>query len=122
MFIASDANGIWVYECNQDYDADTNHCCGVFIQYFLYEQLFKYKFILNYVNHNYSADPEPAEDGYHKVGCVDCDAYILHDFNDGEEQTYISTTHHGFVCEECGYAELHEHDDTAVIKESPLQA
>lgn len=71
VFIARDDQGIWVYECNQD-DA-----CGVFIQYYPYEKLTKYKFILNYVNHDFTDTKVPYDTDYHKVGCKNCGGYVL---------------------------------------------
>lgn len=90
VFIAKDDKGIWVYECNQTYDGNSNHGCGVFIQYYTFSQLTNYKFVLNYVNHNYKAtSTEPLayyNAIYHKVGCTDCGGYVC------QEHTNVSTT------------------------------
>ena len=77
VFIASDDDGIWVYECNQEYDGNSNHGCGVFIQYYTYVSLFRYKYILNYVNHDFTDTKAPYDTDYHKVGCKNCGGYVL---------------------------------------------
>lgn len=77
VFIAKDNNGIWVYECNQTYDGNSNHGCGVFIQYYTFNQLTNYKFVLNYVNHDFTKVKEPFDTDYHKVGCRNCAGYVL---------------------------------------------
>ena len=77
VFIAKDNNGIWVYECNQTYDGNDNHGCGVFIQYYTFNQLTNYKFVLNYVNHDFTDTKVPYDTDYHKVGCKNCGGYVL---------------------------------------------
>ncbi len=90
VFIAKDNNGIWVYECNQTYDGNDNHGCGVFIQYYTFSQLTNYKFVLNYVNHEYKVTAsEPLayfNAYYHKKGCVKCAGYVC------QPHTSISAT------------------------------
>ncbi len=97
VFIARDDNGIWVYECNQDYtgleEGETlnghtqeYYGCGVFIQYYPYKKLTKYKFVLNYVNHKYSDNWGYLDKDYHSKDCVNCVGHVK------KEHTSISTT------------------------------
>ncbi len=105
VFIDSDADGIWVYECNQDYDTNSNHGCGVFIQYHPYVRLSRYKFILHYVNHEYKATAsEPLayyNAYYHKKGCKSCAAYVCQ-AHTNISATIASTTQHNATFNCCG--------------------
>ena len=97
VFIAKDNNGIWVYECNQTYDGNDNHGCGVFIQYYTFNQLTNYKFVLNYANHDFrvtSAEPLAYYDAYyHKKGCVNCAGYVCQAHNNAPASIMTHTKH-----------------------------
>lgn len=86
VFIASDDSGIWVYECNQKYDNNSNHGCGVFIQYYPYSKLTKYRFVLNYVNHDYPDNWGYLDADYHSKNCADCIGYVQ------KQHTNVSAT------------------------------
>ncbi len=105
VFIDSDADGIWVYECNQDYDTNSDHGCGVFIQYYPYKRLFRYKYILNYVSHDYKATAsEPLayyNAYYHKKGCKSCAAYVCQ-AHTNISATIASATQHNATFNCCG--------------------
>ena len=102
VFIDSDDVGIWVYECNQDYDPNSsNDGCGVFIQYYPYKRLFRYKYILNYVSHDFSETPVYDSTAYHKVGCDDCAGYVCQ-AHTNISATIVSTTQHNATFNCCG--------------------
>lgn len=90
VFIARDENGIWVYECNQGYPPPST-CCGVFIEYYTYQNLTKYKFILNYANHNYSNNWGYRDKDYHSKNCSGCAGYVK------KEHTNVSATFMGLM-------------------------
>lgn len=103
VFIAKDNNGIWVYECNQTYDGNDNHGCGVFIQYYTFSQLRNYKFVLNYANHDFrvtSAEPLAYYDAYyHKMGCANCAGYVCQAHNNAPASIMTNTKHQAtFYC------------------------
>lgn len=116
VFIDSDADGIWVYECNQDYDPNSsNDGCGVFIQYYPYNRLFRYKYIRKYVNHDFAEAPVYDDAAYHKVGCTDCVGY-LRQAHDGTA-TFVSTTQHDAVYTCCpNNSGRKEHTGTVTYK------
>ena len=115
VFIAKDNYGIWVYECNQTYDGNDNHGCGVFIQYYTFNQLTNYKFVLNYVNHDFAEAPVYDDAAYHKVGCTDCVGY-LRQAHDGTA-TFVSTTQHDAVYTCCpNNSGRKEHTGTVICK------
>lgn len=101
VFIASDDLGIWVYECNQAYDTVSSHGCGVFIQYYPYMMLTKYKFILNYVNHSFTESTVYDNTTYHKKGCEDCSGYVRQKHTN-VSTSYINTNNHKATFNCCG--------------------
>ena len=87
VFIASDEDGIWVYECNQSYydslspeekaaHPEKYYGCGVIIQYYPYNKLTKYRFVLNYVNHSYSDNWGYRDKDYHSKNCSGCVGHV----------------------------------------------
>lgn len=101
VFIAKDDKGIWVYECNQTYDGNDNHGCGVFIQYYTFNQLTNYKFVLNYVNHNYSANWGYRDKDYHSKNCSGCAGHVKKEHT-SVSKTYIDTNNHNATFNCCG--------------------
>ena len=100
MLVGKDSNGIWVYECNQNYYKDlasdringrpkSYFGCGVHLQYHTYNVLKeRYDFIVKYTNHAYTESPVYDGTTYHKVGCEDCSGYVR------QKHTNVSTSYH----------------------------
>ena len=93
VLVAKDDLGIWVYECNQSYDSNSNHGCGVFLQYYTYAVLTKYEYILHYVNHDFEETPVYDGTTYHKVGCTDCAGYVRKEHDD-VSKTFFNIINH----------------------------
>ena len=101
VFIASDDSGIWVYECNQKYDNNSKHGCGVFIQYYPYNKLTKYRFVLNYVDHKYSDNWGYLDADYHSKNCANCIGYVKKEHTN-VSATIASATQHNATFNCCG--------------------
>lgn len=118
VFIASDNDGIWVYECNQEYDGNSNHGCGVFIQYYTYVSLFRYKYILNYVNHNYLDALDYYDADYHTKGCTACVGSVRQEHTNVDVLSYVDKYNHRARFDCCGgdtYVVAHD-DITSTIR------
>lgn len=110
VFIDSDDVGIWVYECNQDYDPNSsNDGCGVFIQYYPYVRLFRYKYILKYVNHAFENECTYENATYHLRECANCAGYVRQTHDGTTYQVYDRLRHRvNFTC--CGGSVLATHN------------
>lgn len=121
VFVKAESEGVWVYECNQDYAGDecAYYGCGVFLQYYDYDTIAaKYLGVLHYVNHSFADTPESYNILYHNVGCANCDGFVRqlhtkvvtktalkHIYNCSECEWTSSGTHtySGTTCTVCGY-------------------
>ena len=120
VLVGKDSNGIWVYECNQNYykdlDADringlpkSHFGCGVHLQYHTYDVLAeRYHFVVNYTNHTYSESPVYNGTTYHKVGCTCCAGYLREAHTGVTYQVYNQLRHRvTYTC--CGESVLEAH-------------
>ena len=112
VFIANDEDGIWVYECNQSYYNSLTpaekaahpkkyYGCGVFIQYYPYWELDKYRFVLNYVNHEYSDTWGYLDADYHSKNCTKCIGHVKKEHT-SVSATIASATQHNATFNCCG--------------------
>lgn len=93
MTIRADYNGIWAYECNQDYR------CGVGYQYYSYSNFVsRYPYVAHYVSHEYPANPVKFSADYHQYACQNagCVGYYLE-----EHCAYVTGAK--ATCAYCGY-------------------
>lgn len=98
VLVGKDSEGIWVYECNQNYykDLTTDRIngrpksffgCGVHLQYHTYDVLAgRYDFVVKYTDHAYNEAPAYDNTTYHKLGCTCCSGYLR------QEHTNVSAT------------------------------
>ena len=113
VLVGKDSDGIWVYECNQNYykdlptdrkddhDAD-DFGCGVHLQYHTYYVLKdRYDFIVKYTDHAYDEAPVYDNATYHKVGCTCCSGY-LRKKHTSVSATIVSTSKHNATFNCCG--------------------
>lgn len=78
VFVNIDDNGIWVYECNQDYDDDPTHGCGIHYQYYTFERLARqYQYATHYVDHFFGGGNTCNSTTKHTVECSMCSAYLV---------------------------------------------
>lgn len=113
VLVGKDSNGIWVYECNQNYykDLDSDRIngrpksyfgCGVHLQYHTYKVLAeRYNFVVKYTSHAYDEAPVYDNATYHKVGCTCCSGY-LRQKHDVVSATFVSAANHRAVISCCG--------------------
>ena len=103
VLVGKDSEGIWVYECNQNYYKDLTSDringrpksffgCGVHLQYHTYDVLAgRYDFVVKYTDHAYDEAPVYDNATYHKVGCTCCVGYLR------QEHTNVSATLMGLM-------------------------
>ncbi len=78
VFVNIDEGGIWVYECNQAYDDDPSHGCGVHYQYYTFERLARqYQYATSYVNHSFTGGITYRTSTTHAVACASCSGYLV---------------------------------------------
>lgn len=95
VFINIDEGGIWVYECNQKYDDDPYHGCGVHYQYYTFEQLARqYQYAANYVNHSFSGENTYRNGTTHTVACSSCSGYLVQSHNGQSYSELINGVYH----------------------------
>lgn len=113
VLVCKDEDGIWAYECNQNYtglkDGETlngqpksYYGCGIHLQYYSYEEICaRYQYVVYYIKHNYNESPVYDDATYHKVGCSHCIGY-LRQKHTNVPATYISTSQHRATFNCCG--------------------
>lgn len=112
VFVSQDSGGIWVYECNQSYyenlspaqiggHAESYFGCGIHFQYYTFERLKKYNYVLHYVNHSFAETPVYDNTTYHNKGCEDCDGYVRQKHTN-VATSYINTNNHRATFNCCG--------------------
>ena len=117
VLVGKDSEGIWVYECNQNYYKDLTagringrpksfFGCGVHLQYHTYDVLAgRYDFVVKYTDHAYDEAPVYDNATYHKVGCTCCVGY-LRQKHTSISASYINTSSHRATFNCCG-GEVH---------------
>lgn len=123
VFVSMDSGGIWVYECNQSYydnltsdqiggHSESYFGCGVHFQYYTFQKLTKYHYVLHYVNHDFNEPLTSYDEDYHKKGCTSCDGYVLQSHTNVSTD-YLDAYEHMATFNCCGgfVVEATAHDD-----------
>ena len=103
VFVNIDETGIWVYECNQAYDSDPNHGCGVHYQYYTFERLARqYQFAAHYVNHSFTGGNTSMSSPKHRVECSMCSGYLMQSHTGSRSYAYLNPSKHKVFYSCCG--------------------
>lgn len=114
VFVNIDETGIWVYECNQAYDSDPSHGCGVHYQYYTFERLARqYQFAAHYVNHSFTGGNTAMNYAKHRVECSMCYGYLVQSHTGNTSYAYLNTSKHKVFFSCCNGYVLEPHDIAA---------
>lgn len=111
-----DSEGIWVYECNQDYyyDSDAGLHCGVSYHKYTFDFILsRYPSVAYYVEHTLD-DPVAYNATRHKVDCENCNGYLLLEHNFSQQGSNFGTQ---MVCDDCGYVGMMINSTDPELKE-----
>lgn len=96
IFVTSDDNGVWLYECNMQDD------CGVYLEYYDYDYIVtSRKCVVRTVNHIFNGTATKTSTTKHKIYCNSCSGYVYDTHNYAFRS--ISITQHEKYCTDCNY-------------------
>lgn len=71
VFDRVDGNGVWVYECNQDWR------CGVYYQYYPFSKIIeRYNYVLFSIKHSFPNRPTALNTSVHTLNCSNCTGFL----------------------------------------------
>ena len=95
VFVNIDEGGIWVYECNQSYDNDPTHGCGVHYQYYRFDTIARnYQYVTDYVYHVFTGGNTSLSLTKHRAYCILGDGYLVQSHTGNTSYATLNTTNH----------------------------